>query len=129
MSDPQTPDEWQAAVDGAGFLLMLDAAQQYGLIVGAEGINAERCQEILERGADLGIFPSSPDLRQAEIGRWLRRSRHALGVTQHQIAERASVSTPWISQIERGRFSCSVAQLARLRAAIEGLRKEQKTNE
>lgn len=52
--DPKTPDEWQVAVDGATFLLLLDAMRQYGLVTGGPHINAERCADILARGKDLG---------------------------------------------------------------------------
>jgi hypothetical protein len=57
MVDPKTPEEWQAAVDGAHFLLCVDAARQYGLITGGPTVHADRCVEILERGKLLGYEP------------------------------------------------------------------------
>lgn len=124
MTDPQTPDEWQAAVDGADFLLFIDSAQQYGLITGGEGVNVDRCVEILERGADQGIFPSPPDRRRAWLSRWLARERRALGVSQRVIAERAGTNQVRISQIVRGKVDVGTAELERLRGAIETIRKE-----
>lgn len=55
--DPATPAEWQEAVDGAYGLLVLDSARQYGLITGGPTINAERAEEIIRRGAELGVTP------------------------------------------------------------------------
>jgi len=124
MSDPQTPDEWQAAVDADDFLLLVDSAQQYGLITGGEGVNVERCVALLERGADQGIFPSPPDRRRAWIGHWLRRERAALGVTQRAVAERAGLHQARVSMIERDR-GCDQATWQRLYAAIATIRKEQ----
>jgi hypothetical protein len=56
--DPETPAEWQEAVDGAHFLRCLADCQMYGLITGAENVNIERCDEILDRGAKLGYKPN-----------------------------------------------------------------------
>jgi hypothetical protein len=58
--DPQTPAEWQAAVNGAAFLLSLDAARQYGLVTGGPVINMDRCVAMLDRGRRLGYTPA-PD--------------------------------------------------------------------
>lgn len=57
MTDPQTPEEWQVAVDGANAALLVDSARQYGLITGGPIVNVERCIEILERGKALGYLP------------------------------------------------------------------------
>ncbi len=57
-SDPKNPREWQEAVDAAQFTLLVDAANQYGLIEGCPSINVERCEEILSRGAELGYEPA-----------------------------------------------------------------------
>jgi hypothetical protein len=69
--DPETPSEWQDAVDGAHAALALHAAHEYGLIarveyggprdgmeIGDAGVNVERCEEILIRGAEMGYTPS-----------------------------------------------------------------------
>jgi hypothetical protein len=69
MSDPETREEWQAAVDAAHACLSLDAARQYGLIDGGPKIDAARCLEILDRGKALGITPApdAPDRLVAEL--------------------------------------------------------------
>jgi hypothetical protein len=58
--NPRSRAEWQEAVNAAEFCLMVDSCEQYGLITGPK-INAERCQEILERGKTLGILPAPHD--------------------------------------------------------------------
>jgi hypothetical protein len=60
MSDPQTPAEWQQAVDAAAGLRAIEDCRMYGLITGGPKGNPERCDEILDRGAELGITPSRP---------------------------------------------------------------------
>ena len=57
---PQTPSEWQHAVDAAEGCLALDSARQYGLVSGGPVINVERCEEILREGRKRNIRPS-PD--------------------------------------------------------------------
>jgi hypothetical protein len=59
MVNPITPKEWQDAVDAAHACLALDAARQYGLAEGGAAVDVDRCVEILERGAELGITPGS----------------------------------------------------------------------
>ncbi len=59
--DPQTPAEWQEAVDCAQFLLLLDCAHQYGLIEGGPKVNVDRCAAILERGRERGIYPAGTE--------------------------------------------------------------------
>lgn len=56
IKDPQTPQEWQAAVDSAELFLLIDSAKRYGLITGPK-VNADRCDEILSRGRRLGYSP------------------------------------------------------------------------
>jgi len=125
-NDPTTPEEWQAAVDAADFLLLIDDARRYGLIASDQVIDVVRCIQILERGADRGVFPTPPQRRRIEIAAWLRRERAALGITQRVLAEAVGMSTPWISQVEGGATSISDAMVARLREAIEAIRKERK---
>lgn len=122
--DPHTPHEWQQAADAADFLLLLDAAQQYGLITGGEGVHVDRCTQILERAADRGIFPTPPDRRRAWVAWWLQYERLALGVSQQTIADRAGLPQPIISLIERGRSTVDQARWERLAAAIEYIRQE-----
>jgi hypothetical protein len=57
MRDPQTPEEWQEAVNGACVMLMVDSARQYGLVFGGPEVNVERCDELLARGKQLGVVP------------------------------------------------------------------------
>lgn len=59
MRDPQTPEQWQEAVNGAEGALTLDAARQYGLVIGGPPVNVDRCCEILERGRHRGITPEA----------------------------------------------------------------------
>ena len=57
-SDPQTPEEWQEAVETAWASLALDSLVQYGLIEAVGGclsVDADRCREVLERGRAMGI--------------------------------------------------------------------------
>ena len=57
--NPETPEEWQAAVDAADALLKLDAARLYGLVSGGPEVDAERCWELLHRAAEEhGIEPA-----------------------------------------------------------------------
>ncbi len=65
--DPQTPAEWQDTIDNASFLLLVNAAEAYGMITGPK-VNAIRCDEILARGAHLGYHPAP---RQRLIERFL----------------------------------------------------------
>lgn len=55
--DPQTPEEWQEAVNAAHFCLLVDSCRQYGLVETDMAINQARCEELLERGKALGYTP------------------------------------------------------------------------
>jgi hypothetical protein len=55
---PETPAEWQEAVNAAEFMLLLDSARQYGLVSGGPEGDLERCRDMLKRGADLGYTPT-----------------------------------------------------------------------
>jgi hypothetical protein len=56
--DPETPEEWQDAVDAADFCLALDAAIQFGLVRYDGGaINVQRAVDILARGKARGYLP------------------------------------------------------------------------
>jgi hypothetical protein len=57
--DPQTPAEWQEAVDLATFYLALDSARKYGFVTGGPEVNVERTELVLNRGRELGFVPSS----------------------------------------------------------------------
>jgi hypothetical protein len=55
--EPTTDEEWQAAVDAAHLMLMLDSLRQFGLIEGGEAVNVERAYELLKRGRGRGVLP------------------------------------------------------------------------
>lgn len=57
--EPRTPAEWQEAVDLAHTYIALDAARLYGLVEGGREINVDRCVELVDRGRERGIVPSS----------------------------------------------------------------------
>jgi hypothetical protein len=66
--EPQTEVEWQIAVDAANALLRIDAARQYGLIVGGPAIDVDRCVELLERGAAQGTVPRRESVEEYVVG-------------------------------------------------------------
>jgi hypothetical protein len=70
MIDPQTPEQWQIAVDLAEFYLLVDSARVYGLIETNQQINVDRCQEILDRGRAKGITPSK-DAPEKLTAKWV----------------------------------------------------------
>ena len=49
----------------------------------------------------------------------LRRLRHAKGMTQEELAERAGLSARYVGGIERADVSASVTVLGRIAAALE----------
>jgi len=57
--DPETPEQWQQAVNIAEFMLALDSARQYGLIETDIQLVVERCDDILRRGREKGFVPAS----------------------------------------------------------------------
>lgn len=58
VQDPTNPEEWQEAVNAADWCLLLDAARLYGLVSGGPEIDVARAEQVLERGAGLGIKPN-----------------------------------------------------------------------
>lgn len=65
MSDPQTPAEWQEAVNLAAAWLRLDSARRYGLITGGQEVDVPRCRELLARGMADGWVPRENDVNAA----------------------------------------------------------------
>jgi hypothetical protein len=66
--DPKNDQEWQGAANLAQFLLMVDSAKQYGLVIFTgrdskirDPINVERCVEIIRRARLRGIEPRVTD--------------------------------------------------------------------
>lgn len=57
--DPQSLDEWQEAADAAYAMLLIDAARNFGIIVGGPQVNRERAEWILDEAAKLEIKPVS----------------------------------------------------------------------
>ncbi len=58
------------------------------------------------------------DIRE-QFGRILRDMRTAKGLTQEELAFRAGMSVPYLSDIERGRSSPSLAMLFDLARALD----------
>lgn len=57
MRNPQTPAEWQNAVDAASAFLAVEDARKYGLITGGPQVDEARCEELLQQGRQRGIHP------------------------------------------------------------------------
>jgi hypothetical protein len=55
--DPQSPEEWQTAVNLSAFVLTLDSLRQYGLIETTAEYDVDRAQALLKAGAALGYVP------------------------------------------------------------------------
>lgn len=70
MSQPQTTQEWQEAVDIAHVWLLVDSARQYGLVTGGPEIDVNRCLELLEQGRQQGILPSPDAISQSGRAEW-----------------------------------------------------------
>lgn len=62
--DPQTPEEWQTAVDAADALLHIQSAEAYGLITGSPTVNVARCEELLEAARRRGVTPSAGNVER-----------------------------------------------------------------
>lgn len=52
------------------------------------------------------------------VGRELRDTRHALGLTQAQVAERLGVSASYVAAVEGGRRNLTLGQLANIANAM-----------
>jgi len=53
------------------------------------------------------------------VGRNIRTCRTNMGLTLEQLAEKADLSWPYLSEIERGRENISLDKLARLAQALD----------
>jgi transcriptional regulator with XRE-family HTH domain len=63
--------------------------------------------------------PSAPDVRaEVDVGERLRDLRRLRRATLKTIADRAGVSESFLSQVERGRASASIASLRRIAGAL-----------
>jgi hypothetical protein len=65
MSDPETLEQWQEAVDAAAGARAVADCQMYGLIKGGPKIDVARCDEILSRGKAQGVLLSKPETELA----------------------------------------------------------------
>jgi hypothetical protein len=61
---PQSPDDWQNAVDAAQGILELDAMKQHGLIKGGPQCDAYRCLAFLAVAKALGYTPAADACEQ-----------------------------------------------------------------
>ena len=73
--DPQTPEQWQLAVDAAQGILATAFIQALGLIEGGPEYNVARCVDVIERGKDMGITPSDDAIRE-----WIGETSNELDV-------------------------------------------------
>ena len=81
--DPLTSPEWQEAVDSAAFFRALEDSKMYGLIQGGPIVNLRRCNELLERGAELGYRPAPlNDLIDRYLAPLLKSSERARSKSQ-----------------------------------------------
>lgn len=63
--------------------------------------------------------PEAPDAAEVDVGQRLRAIRQTRRDTLRAVAERAGVSESFLSQLERGRASASIASLTRVAAALD----------
>ena len=63
-AEPQTPEEWQNAIDAADALLHIQSAEAYGLITGAPHVNIERCEQLLEAARRRGVTPGAGNVER-----------------------------------------------------------------
>jgi transcriptional regulator with XRE-family HTH domain len=58
------------------------------------------------------------DLAARLVGDEIRRARKAAGLTQAEVAERLSLTVPYVSNVEAGRANLTLGQLARFADAL-----------
>tara|TARA_Y100000780_G_scaffold169120_1_gene154288 strand:- start:430 stop:1032 length:603 start_codon:yes stop_codon:yes gene_type:complete len=61
---------------------------------------------------------SEPDVQAERIGARIRQLRHARGMTLVQLADKAALSHPFLSQLERGRARPSISSLEKIARAL-----------
>ena len=64
--NPRTREEWQEAANAAYFLLLVDAAREYGMTTGGPEVKIERCNWILAEARKRGITPAKDDVVREE---------------------------------------------------------------
>lgn len=61
---------------------------------------------------------AASEIHAKVVGRELRETRHALGLTQAQVAQRLGVSASYIAAVEAGRRNLTLGQLANIANAM-----------
>jgi hypothetical protein len=79
LKSPETPKEWQEAVDAAQGALRMEAAQRYGLIDPVLYIDIARSNQILQRGKEKGYEPAS-DAAERFLLSWMEQDARAGGI-------------------------------------------------
>jgi len=86
--DPTTPEEWQAVVDGAYVMLIIEKARGYGFVDGGgPTVNVARCEDVLARGRALGYRPKRSVLAVAAEGFSLSSERDNLLAVLESVAD------------------------------------------
>lgn len=65
--DPETPHQWQEAVDIAQGFLVLESARLFGLVKGGPKVNVDRCEYILAEGRKRGYLPATDAAEKVAI--------------------------------------------------------------
>jgi hypothetical protein len=64
VNEPESPKEWQEAVNLAELYSLVDSAVKYGLVEYTGKISIERCYDILEQGRKRGVYPVKAQVDQ-----------------------------------------------------------------
>ena len=67
---------------------------------------------------ELATLASVGDVARPDIGEFIRDLRHSARISLRELAERAGVSNPYLSQIERGLRKPSAEVLAQIAGAL-----------
>jgi transcriptional regulator with XRE-family HTH domain len=65
------------------------------------------------------VPPSDPRSQLEELGRLIREQRERAQLSMRELAKRANISNPYLSQIERGLHEPSVRVLTSIASALE----------
>jgi transcriptional regulator with XRE-family HTH domain len=61
---------------------------------------------------------AASEIHAKVVGREIRMTRHALGLTQAEVADRLGVSASYVSAVEAGRRNLTLGQLANIANAM-----------
>jgi hypothetical protein len=64
-TDPQTTADWRLVLAVAHACLALDAARQYGVVVGGPTIDVRRCEELIAGGLAIGLRVTKDEIDTA----------------------------------------------------------------